>query len=482
MDLIKIDFMIEDVSLKVAMVVHNSVVSDARVRKQALTLHNNGVDLELYGYGDNIDTKEINSIPLHVVKRVSALHLLKKWIDIPEILKKNLKSLKNKIKTSLFNIPFNLSVLFLFIVNYYYFGLLGLTNLVLLVGGVVLFIQFGLFFLSLFSVFFRYFMRNRLPKAYELIAKQIYDELIKTKFDVIHAHDIIGLMVALKVKFENPNVKLIWDAHELYTEVSYAPPVAASFINKVIKKSAGHIDYFTTISDSFIDYYKQKYPQLPDATLLMNATRHATEMRRKSDKLCNATGLNEDQNILLFQGGLAKERGITQLLEAAPKLPLNWSVVFMGNGPMDKLILQACEQYNVGPRVDGCKCIELIPPAPYNELAEWTSGATLGCIPYENTSLNHLYCTPNKLWEYPNAGVPILATELVEITKMIEKYKTGILLPQDYVSNDIVRAIKSVSHDQLEEMKNNCVAFNKVQNWEKYEPGLIKIYQDMKVI
>ncbi|HYE68658.1 MAG TPA: hypothetical protein VEA58_08600, partial [Anaerovoracaceae bacterium] len=47
--------------------------------------------------------------------------------------------------------------------------------------------------------------------------------------------------------------------------------------------------------------------------------------------------------------------------------------------------------------------VVFIPPAPQNDLALWTAGGTIGIIPYEKIGLNHWFCTPNKLWEYPNA-------------------------------------------------------------------------------
>ncbi len=50
--------------------------------------------------------------------------------------------------------------------------------------------------------------------------------------------------------------------------------------------------------------------------------------------------------------------------------------------------------------------VRFIPPAPQKELKSWTQGATLGIIPYEGKMLNHWIATPNKLWEYPSAGVP----------------------------------------------------------------------------
>ena len=69
--------------------------------------------------------------------------------------------------------------------------------------------------------------------------------------------------------------------------------------------------------------------------------------------------------------------------------------------------------------------VVFLPGVPNSDLKYWTAGATLGVILYENTCLKHLFCTPNKLWEHPAAGVPILATDLKEIAKMVSDHGTG---------------------------------------------------------
>ena len=122
----------------------------------------------------------------------------------------------------------------------------------------------------------------------------------------------------------------------------------------------------------------------------------------------------------------------------------------------------------------------MIPAAPYHDF----SILDLRCrsrrvIPYENVGLNHLYCTPNKLWEYPNAGIPILASNMIEMGKMIEEYETGILLPTEFNSGDIVSALEAIDR-QLSKLTKNCRKFSAVENWKKYEKRLIELYKEIE--
>ena len=96
----------------------------------------------------------------------------------------------------------------------------------------------------------------------------------------------------------------------------------------------------------------------------------------------------------------------------------------------------------------------------------WTAGASLGAIPYENVGLNHLYCTPNKLWEYPMAGVPILATDLVELGRSLRSNGIGVLLPREFDAADVVRAVNDIDDDGLASMGRACARYAERENWQ----------------
>src|SRR5690606_40601034 len=82
------------------------------------------------------------------------------------------------------------------------------------------------------------------------------------------------------------------------------------------------------------------------------------------------------------------------------------------------------------------------------ELTELSAFPTRRSSDLENVGLNHLYCTPNKLWEYPAAGVPILCSPLVEMTKIVQQYDTGWLLPEPAQPNTISQIINGLSADR----------------------------------
>ncbi|TQM90336.1 glycosyltransferase [Roseinatronobacter monicus] len=120
-----------------------------------------------------------------------------------------------------------------------------------------------------------------------------------------------------------------------------------------------------------------------------------------------------------------------------------------------------------------------VPMAPHSELVEWTSGGTIGIIPYENIGLNHWHCSPNKIWEYPNAGVPILASRLNYLTQTIQKWNIGWTLASDPTVAEIVAAVRAITDEELEEKRAACKRFIESDNYTLHEKRLLTLVDEV---
>jgi glycosyltransferase involved in cell wall biosynthesis len=176
-------------------------------------------------------------------------------------------------------------------------------------------------------------------------------------------------------------------------------------------------------------------------------------------------------NILLYQGGFAKHRGLDILIEAGSMLPQNWILVLMGWGSYEEHLRKLANDLDSLPQK-----IYFLPKVPQEELLNWTASATLGIIPYENVCMNHWYCTPNKLWEYPKALVPFLASPFPEMKKIVESGDIGWLLNDPITPEKIVQLIESINEEELIKKKENCKKFISNDNWNVYAKRLTKLY------
>ncbi len=129
------------------------------------------------------------------------------------------------------------------------------------------------------------------------------------------------------------------------------------------------------------------------------------------------------------------------------------------------------------PRLDpeNYEKVRMIPPAVQEQLPLWSQGATLGAIPYPNDGLNHWACSPNKLWEYPNAGVPILVSPVPELYKAVTHDGIGWVLPPDPSPQQIAMIIQELTDEEFSAAKVRCKAFIERDNWDVYAARLIAL-------
>lgn len=306
--------------------------------------------------------------------------------------------------------------------------------------------------------------------------KTIYDILVEENPSVVHAHDISALPICAKYKQEH-KCKLVFDAHEMYDHLAQSEGDASKVNKKIMLKYSKHVDMFITINDSIASYYKKFYPDFPKAVIVKNATFMAGEVEYDG-RLHKTANIDNNKKILLYQGGFASKRGLLQLLMSAEYLNDEWVLVFMGWGSLQKemkLLLSTLIHKNnkIADKV------KFVPKVKQKELPFWTSGAALGVIPYENTSLNHWFCTPNKLWEYPNAGVPIVASPFPELKKIIEGNEIGWFLPDPLSPKEIAEAINNIDSHELLEARKKCREFIAKDNWNVYAKRLQKHYGEL---
>ena len=313
------------------------------------------------------------------------------------------------------------------------------------------------------------------PLWRRMIGTSLITPAVAFRPDIVHCHDLLSLWAGTKIK-ERTGAKLVFDAHEIYEEVAQSDEKTKRMWHRTLKRYSDKVDVFITINTSIAEYYAQNHPKLPAALIIKNAAVPA-EPFEYDGRMHRAAGLPPSQKILLYQGGFARKRGLERLIEASRFLGPEWTLVMMGWGSIERQLRERAAA--VAADVDAHRSnpvIRFIDPAPQQDLVFWSAGATIGAIPYENTGLNHLYCTPNKLWEYPNAGVPILVSPLEEMSKVINRYRIGWFLPADLAPPAIAGVVNGLSEDEIAEARRACGPYMAEDGWPKYGARLTKIY------
>jgi len=113
-------------------------------------------------------------------------------------------------------------------------------------------------------------------------------------------------------------------------------------------------------------------------------------------------------------------------------------------------------------------------------LRKYTAAADLGITLDKDTNINYRFSLPNKLFDYIQAGIPILASNLPEVRRVIETYQVG-RISENHNPENIAKNIHEMLNDESanEIWKMNLVKASKELNWEKEREKLLRIFKSI---
>ena len=269
------------------------------------------------------------------------------------------------------------------------------------------------------------------------------------------------------------SIKLVYDTHEYFTEVPelVENPTKQKIWLKLEKWIFPKLKNVYTVNESIAKIYSEKY-KVP-VHVIRNIAPNFVYLDNKSRK---DLGLPQDKFIIIIQGsGINKRRGAEEAVDAMNYIE-NALLLIIGSGDvLDELKLKVEKQQLT-------EKVLFLPKMPYTEMMQYTMNADLGLAIDHTDSLNHKLALPNKLFDYIQAEIPVLATEIVEIEKIIEKYKIGFILHEELTASflaDKISEIRSNYSDQIDELKINLKKAKSIENWDVELKKLKEIYANL---
>jgi len=264
-------------------------------------------------------------------------------------------------------------------------------------------------------------------------------------------------------------VPIVYDSHEFYTETPELvnrPAVRGiwEFIEEYIFPKLTDI---ITVNESIAKLYQEKYNKV--LKVVRNVPRTPS---LKADADRESLGLPVNQKIIVLQGaGINIQRGAEEAVEAMLYIP-NALLLIIGSGDVLETLKIKVEELGLQDKV------KFIKRLPYPKLIQYTRLADLGITLDKDTNLNYHYSLPNKLFDYIHAGIPVLASRLPEIAKIVEGYNIG-RITESHEPKHIANLINEMLNDEVQNKiwKTNLISAAKELNWEKEEKTLIELYQ-----
>ena len=261
----------------------------------------------------------------------------------------------------------------------------------------------------------------------ELIVHSI---IIRPK--IIYGHDRYLCLITFVIS-RLFNLKTIYDAHELLLPEK---KFKLNFFNLLLyfteKFCLSKFDILISANKERAVVMKRHYKlkNLPLAIRnISQSTIGTISPKYIKEKYINFK-IKPHQKYLVYSGYFAEERGLNFFVDLLRILPLSISLVLIGSGPEKKNIELLTKSNS-----DFYGRIHIINKIPNSHLQDVLSFFDLGLIYYSNININNILCSPNKVYEYAHAGLPVIGTGQTTLRRLIDGFEIGKTIKQKQIKN-----------------------------------------------
>ncbi len=305
------------------------------------------------------------------------------------------------------------------------------------------------------------------PLFYACYNMRLFFFLLFKKADLYVSNDLDTLLSNYLIS-KLKNKPLVYDSHEYFTEVPELVnrKKVQNIWKRIEKWIFPKLKDVITVNDSIADLFEKQYGIRPEVVRNI-----APGIKIESLKTRDDLGLPNDKQILILQGsGINIQRGAEEMVEAMQYIE-GAVLLIVGGGDVISILKQMSKDFNLQEK------IIFMPKQPYEHLFNLTNNANIGLTLDKDTNINYRFSLPNKLFDYIQAGLPVIASPLVEVKKIIDRYKIGDFIPS-HNPKDIADKINEVLANQelIATWKKNVNFAASQLSWESEEHNLKKIF------
>jgi len=263
-------------------------------------------------------------------------------------------------------------------------------------------------------------------------------------------------------------IPIVYDAHELFTEVPELSGRAAvrwvwSFLERrLVRASSARI----TVSNAIAVELEARY------TAPFNVVRNIPPPI--PDEVCSPlpSALLHGPYAILQGAGINVDRGGEELVLAMQYVD-ELKLLVVGDGDA----LPAMKQMVAAKGLE--QKVVFLPRMPKAELMGYTRRAVLGFAIDKVTNLNYRYALPNKLFDFIQAGVPVIHADGEEIAAVVNQFGIGLPI-ESHQPEHIAKAISDAWSDQTRyaQWKENLKKAAESLTWSREKIILEKAIRD----
>lgn len=310
----------------------------------------------------------------------------------------------------------------------------------------------------------------------------VQEKVLEHQFDVLHVHDFPLLRVGCNAA-KRRNTPVVYDSHEFYPVQSCFTPEQQKRFLALERKLVRFCHSVITVNP-YIAKMMAKAHAITEPLVLLNASPNspasplrvpqAAQARRKARI---ELGLPAHAFIFVYQGWISPERNLESMIRAMKDVPHPAVLVIVGYGDHVAVLQQIASELGLEDRVIFYGRVES------EDLPSLTAVSDVGVIPYLAVDEMHRYCSPNKLFEFVSAGIPIIASDLPYLRDVIGGYDIGWLCDTsnpETLAQSMREAING--KDALSGVESNMQRAQNELNWGVEEKKLFELYDRLAAL
>lgn len=306
------------------------------------------------------------------------------------------------------------------------------------------------------------------PAFYAFYNLRLLGYLIMNRFDVIHANDLDSLPACFLAS-KLANRRLVYDSHELFTEVPelVTRPRTQRIWERIERMMLPKLTNCITVCQSIADFYEKKYGTH------FEVVRNVPFLQKEESTKSKACDEIKDTPIVLYQGAVNINRGVEEAILAMHYVE-NVQLVIVGNGDiLDKCVALVNDE-KLSNRV------HFTGRLPLNEVIAYTRKAAIGLSVEKDVGLNYRFALPNKLFDYIGSGIPVIVSNLPEMSRIAKNYNIGVVI-DSIDPKTIASAINKMlnSPDDMSLWSKNCLTASRELCWENEKEIIRKVYSSL---
>jgi glycosyltransferase involved in cell wall biosynthesis len=279
---------------------------------------------------------------------------------------------------------------------------------------------------------------------------------------LIHGHDVMGLqsgaLLKLWLQDDGIRVPLIYDSHEYVLGLEPTPQSRAmvAMENRAIKA----IDGLITVSESILDALRRDYRYDKPACLAFNCPPNASQLATDMPDLKTRLGLSAETPLGVWTGSVTFGTGAHTFVSALQFLPeLHLAFLTSPFGRFFRDLLDLAQRSGCADRV------HVVPTVDFRVVPGAIIGADFGFVGFIPFMGNHEFALPNKFFEYLQAEIPLVVSNLLEMGSFVARHRIGEVFEAESAAS-CAAAMQRVLHNTRARYAPGLKALGATYSWE----------------